>query len=170
MTYEEYPPDHYVQPWSVETERLTYLCDIDGTLTFRSQERDDDLTTRGIHDYDRVSEDWYNDDVFATVSMLQQAGARIIFVSGRPESCREDTERWLNQRGMLRTSDDNPLYMRTTGDRRPDTIVKRELFDKYIRPMAYQIAGVFDDRNRVVRKTWREQLGLTVYHVADHDF
>jgi hypothetical protein len=60
--------------------------------------------------------------------------------------------------------------MRTTGDRRPDTIVKRELFDKYIRPRRLRIGGVFDDRNRVVFKTWREQLGLTVFHVAWHDF
>ena len=47
--------------------------------------------------------------------------------------------------------------------------MKRELFDKNIRPGGHYIAGVFDDRNRVV-KMWREQLGLTVYHVADHDF
>jgi len=168
MTYEEYEPKHYVQPDTLG--QPVYLCDIDGTLTFRSDELDADPTRRGIHDYDRVSEDLYHPDVFNTVGALQQAGAKIIFVSGRPGSCREDTEAWLNAPGILVCDDVNPLYMRTTGDRRPDTIVKREIFDQYIRPRGYYIAGVFDDRNRVVFQTWREQLGLTTFHVAWHTF
>lgn len=169
MSYEEYPPDHYVQPIALGLQPV-YLCDIDGTLTWRSDEYDAAPTTRGIHDYHRVSEDLYNPDVFNTVGALQQGGAKIVFVSGRPESCRADTVEWINAPGILVCDDENPLYMRTTGDHRPDTIVKRELFDKYIRPEEYSIFGVFDDRNRVVRKTWRDQLGLTVFHVADHDF
>jgi hypothetical protein len=168
MSYEEYPPNHYEQPAPLGLQPV-YLCDIDGTLTFRSDELDADPTRRGIHDYDRVSEDLYHPDVFNTVGALQQGGAKIIFVSGRPESCREDTVEWINAPGILTCDHDNPLYMRTTGDRRPDTIVKRELFDKNIRPDGHHIFGVFDDRNRVVRM-WRGQLGLTVFHVADHDF
>lgn len=169
MAYEEYPPDHYIQPANLGLQPV-YLCDIDGTLTFRSKELDADPTTRGIHDYHRVSEDLYHPDVFNAVGALQQGGAKIIFVSGRPESCRADTVAWINAPGILVCDADNPLHMRTTGDRRPDTIVKRELFDWHVRPWSYYIAGVFDDRNRVVKKTWREQLGLTVFHVADHDF
>lgn len=168
LTYDEYPPDPYVQPDTLG--QPVYLCDIDGTLTFRSEELDADPARRGIHDYDRVSEDLYHPEVFNTVGALQQGGAKIIFVSGRPESCRKDTVGWINAPEILKTDRDNPLYMRTTGDHRPDTIIKRELFDTFIRPQGYYIAGVFDDRNRVVRKTWREQLRLTVYHVADHDF
>lgn len=166
-SYVEYAPDHYSQPITFAQE--TFLCDIDGTLTFRSPDLDADPLRRGIHDYDRVSEDLYHPEVFNTVGTLQQAGAKIIFVSGRPESCRADTEAWINAPEILKTDRDNPLYMRTTGDRRPDTIVKRELFDTHIRPQGLYILGVFDDRNRVVRM-WREQLGLTVFHVADHDF
>lgn len=170
MSYEEYPPDHYIQPELDASWGVTYLCDIDGTLTFRSKAHDNDTNTRGIHDYHRVSEDWYNEPVVETVARLQRGGAKIIYVSGRPGSCREDSEAWINAPGTLVCDDLNPLYMRTTGDRRPDTIVKREIFDQWIRPRGYYIAGVFDDRNRVVFKTWREQLGLTVFHVADHDF
>lgn len=169
MSYEEYPPDHYVQPLELGLQPV-YICDIDGTLTWRAPDGAVEFSnTRGIHDYDRVSEDLYHPDVFNTVGALQQSGAMIIFVSGRPESCREDTVAWINAPGILTCDLDNPLYMRTTGDRRPDTIVKRELFDKNIRPDGHHIFGVFDDRNRVVRM-WREQLGLTVFHVADHDF
>lgn len=168
MSYEEYEPDHYVQPIALGLQPV-YICDIDGTLTWRSEEYDAAPQHRGIHDYDRVSEDLYHPDVFNTVGSLQQSGAMIIYVSGRPESCREDTMAWINAPGILTCDLDNPLYMRTTGDRRPDTIVKRELFDKNIRPDGHHIFGVFDDRNRVVRM-WRDQLGLTVFHVADHDF
>lgn len=168
LTYPEYPPDPYVQPETLG--QPVYLCDIDGTLTWRTEEMHADPATRGIHDYHRVSEDLYHPEVFNAVGALQQGGAKIVFVSGRPQSCREDTVAWINAPGILVCDDDNPLYMRNTGDFRPDTIVKRELFDQYIRSQGYYIAGVFDDRNRVVFKTWREQLGLTVFHVAWHDF
>lgn len=168
MPYDEYPPDPYVQPLELGLQPV-YICDIDGTLTWRSPEYDAAPQHRGIHEYHRVSEDLYHPDVFNTVGALQQGGAKIIFVSGRPDSCRDDTVAWLNAPEILTCDLDNPLYMRKTGDRRPDTIVKRELFDQNIRPDGYHIFGVFDDRNRVVRM-WREQLGLTVFHVADHDF
>jgi len=169
MAYEEYPPDHYVQPLGLGLQPA-YICDIDGTLSWRPPEGAEGYPPqRGFYEYDRVMEDLYDSDVFNTVGALQQAGAKIIFVSGRPESCREDTTAWINAPEILKCDLDNPLYMRTTGDFRPDTIVKRELFDKHIRPEGYHIFGVFDDRNRVV-KMWREQLGLTVFHVKDHDF
>jgi hypothetical protein len=168
VPYDEYPPDHYIQPLT-RNQQPVYLCDIDGTLTRRDEDNLEVSNTRGIHDYERVSEDLYHPEVFDTVAALQQSGAKIIFVSGRPDSCRNDSVAWLNAPESLKCDHDNPLYMRKTGDRRPDTIVKRELFDNLIRPCGYRILGVFDDRNRVVRM-WRDQLGLTVFHVADHNF
>jgi hypothetical protein len=162
MTYAEYEPDPYVQPFNRSIE--AYIVDLDGTIAGRDH---DDPTTRGPHDYDRVYEDYPIHEVITPIRALQNAGYEIIFVSGRPESCRRDTSLWIPARAGLHL---DTLHMRTTGDRRPDTIVKRELFDKYIRPRRLRIGGVFDDRNRVVFKTWREQLGLTVFHVAWHDF
>ena len=55
------------------------------------------------------------------------------------------------------------LYMRKTGDKRDDTIVKEEIFKEFIEP-EYIVLGVIDDRNKVVRM-W-ERLGLKVMKVG----
>lgn len=57
--------------------------------------------------------------------------------------------------------------MRGVDDLRNDAIVKKELAERYILPM-YNVRGVFDDRDRVV-KMWRE-LGLTCYQCAYGSF
>jgi hypothetical protein len=59
------------------------------------------------------------------------------------------------------------LHMRGRGDHRPDQVVKRELYERRVRPR-YTVTAVLDDRAKVVRM-WRE-LGLTVLQVADGDF
>jgi hypothetical protein len=56
------------------------------------------------------------------------------------------------------------LTMRKTGDRRPDYIVKRELFDTHIRNR-YNVIVAFDDRQQVVNM-YRD-LGITVLQVAE---
>lgn len=50
---------------------------------------------------------------------------------------------------------------------RKDVVIKRELFDRYIRDN-YQVLFVLDDRNQVV-DMWRE-LGLKCLQVAPGDF
>ena len=89
----------------------------------------------------------------------------VIIVSGRDEIYREVTEKWLADNGI---SYDH-LYMRPTeeGQKREDSIIKYELFNKHIRPLNYRILGVYDDRHRVLRM-WRE-LGLTTFHVNGPD-
>jgi hypothetical protein len=59
------------------------------------------------------------------------------------------------------------LLMRPSGDSRPDSVVKRELYERYVAPR-HTVTAVLDDRNAVVRM-WRD-LGLTVLQVADGDF
>lgn len=159
-TYDEYPPDHYELPFS-RPLTVAYIVDIDGTCADHSR------SGRDHYEYDRVDEDDPIPDVIRVIDALAHE-AKIIFVSGRDESCREKTEAWIDKHFCF---DQYELYMRPAGDRRPDTIIKRELFDKHLRNRTdIGIAGVFDDRNRVVEKTWRYQLGLTTFHVADHDF
>lgn len=57
--------------------------------------------------------------------------------------------------------------MRPEGDIRKDSIVKREIFENYIRDY-YNIQFVLDDRNQVV-EMWRS-LGLKCLQVAEGDF
>jgi predicted kinase len=137
-----------------------YIVDVDGTVALIPP------GGRSPFDMTRVSEDLPNPAVVWTINALKQDIAHdpaIIFVSGRDESGRADTETWLKEYFGSYYA----LYMRPHGDNRPDDVVKYELFDRHIRG-SFNVTGVFDDRNRVV-KMWRE-IGLTVFQVAEGDF
>jgi len=133
------------------------VVDIDGTLALHNG--------RSPYDLHLCGDDLPNAPVIEAVMHARAGGARIVFCSGREDSARADTEAWLD-RHVDRT-DDEPLLMRAAGDRRRDSIVKRELFDEHIRDQ-YAVLYVLDDRNQVVQM-WRS-LGLTVLQVAEGDF
>lgn len=133
-----------------------YIVDIDGTVAIKGD--------RSPYDETRVSEDTPNMPVIEIVQCLSADGAAIVFVSGRSEDCRADTQNWLVQYVALQKFD---LFMRASGDKRKDSIVKREIFEGKIKDR-YAIQAVFDDRNQVV-DMWRS-LGLTCLQVAPGDF
>lgn len=133
------------------------ICDIDGTVA--------EMNGRSPYDYSLVSTDRPKLKIIHMLKGRYAQNREIIFVSGRPESCRGDTEAWL--RFHLGFPFEH-LYMRATGDNRNDAIVKREIFDTHIR-FKYNVSLVFDDRDRVVRM-WREELGLTCLQVAPGNF
>jgi predicted kinase len=133
-----------------------FLVDIDGTVAVAAG--------RSPYDETRVGEDTPNEPVVRVVRALSAAGYRIVFCSGRTEACRDATVAWLAAHVGV---DYDALHMRPRGDRRKDTLVKAEIFDKHVR-YAYRIVAVLDDRAQVVRM-WRA-LGLTVLQVAEGDF
>ena len=57
--------------------------------------------------------------------------------------------------------------MRAAGDDRKDEIIKREIYNREIKP-AFDVLCVLDDRDQVVRM-WRA-MGLTCLQVAPGDF
>lgn len=89
-------------------------------------------------------------------------GRTIILVSGREELYRQQTEDWLYNNRI----DYDTLYMRQSGDRRKDDVVKKEIYENQIRGK-YNILFVLDDRPRVCRMWY--QLGLTVLKIGDPD-
>ncbi|MGW1195718.1 phosphatase domain-containing protein [Streptomyces sp. NPDC002536] len=80
----------------------------------------------------------------------------LAYVTGRPESCRRDTEDWLARQGLPR----GPLLMRRDGDRRPARTVKPEL----LRSLAQErcVTAVVDDDVQVC--TAYEATGFRVLH------
>lgn len=134
------------------------ICDIDGTLAIKGD--------RDIYDYSRVEVDKPNLPIVRLVQVLAY-DRDIIFMSGRDDSCYEQTRDWIVEHLGYAYPESIELYMRKTGDKRKDAIVKRELFDEHIRDK-YRVDYVIDDRNSVVGM-WRS-LGLTVLQVADGDF
>lgn len=131
------------------------VVDIDGTLALHNGRSPYDLT--------RVSHDLPNRGVVEAVRAAHAHGNAIVYLSGREDSCRADTQAWLDKHVGVT----GPLFMRPADDKRKDSIVKRELFDTHVRDN-YDVLRVYDDRKQVVTM-WRA-LGLTVCQVDEGDF
>jgi predicted kinase len=144
---EVYVPDESLPP--------AWLVDVDGTLALHGERNPFDLT--------KVLEDTIADPVRDLVQGLAAMGFGIVVMSGREDSCRQDTWNWLTEHGIPF----HELHMRETGDHRNDSIVKREMFMRDVAPR-WNVRGSLDDRDRVVAM-WRE-LGLTCAQVASGDF
>ncbi|MEU9871090.1 hypothetical protein AB0C87_24885 [Actinomadura sp. NPDC048021] len=140
-----------------------FLVDIDGTVAKRNEE---DPNVRHPFDWKRVGEDLPNDPVIEVVRALDSAGHTIFYLSGRSSVCYRETSEWLD---LYVGPIGELLLMRQDGDHRPDTVVKRELYEEKVFPFYGKPLAVLDDRNSVV-KMWREELGLTVLQVAEGDF
>ncbi|MEU6261841.1 AAA family ATPase [Saccharopolyspora shandongensis] len=135
------------------------MVDIDGTVALMKK----GAGARSPFDWHRVGEDEPNRPVIEAVHAAADAGFTVIFCSGRDNSCRAETRVWLDEHVMT----GGGLFMRPAGDYRRDSVVKVELFDRYIRDH-YNVRYVLDDRKQVV-EAWRG-LGLTVMQVAEGDF
>lgn len=132
------------------------IVDVDGTVA--------DKGDRHPFDWFKVDEDRPIELVCSNVRALQEYVDGIIFLSGRSEFCRWQTEQWLSEHVLPKPWS---LYMRQADDYRPDTIIKDELYTIHIEPY-YEVFLILDDRNSVVGM-WREK-GLPVYQVAFGDF
>ena len=146
------------KPYNDRSRSHCVVCDLDGTLALMNG-------GRGPFEWDKVYQDEINLPVWECLNAMRRAGFVIIFVSGREDSCREETQRWLRDKcGFV---EEYPLFMRKSKDNRKDSIVKEEIYRKHIFPF-YYIQFVLDDRNQVVDHL--RELGLTVFQVAPGNF
>ena len=133
----------------------TIIVDIDGTLAI--------MGDRSPYAWHEVEKDLPNPHVVNFVKNHIEEGHKVIIMSGRDGICRRETKRWLDKY----VAPDLTLFMRAQNDKRPDYIVKHELFHNNIADN-YHVTLVLDDRNSVVR-LWRA-LGLNCWQVAEGDF
>jgi predicted kinase len=132
------------------------VVDIDGTVAERGN--------RSPYDESRVISDSPISDVINIVKALSDK-YEIIIVSGRTDSCRDDTVKWIGRE--FGEDFEYTLHMRKTGDQRPDYIIKNEIYDSLILPQNNVIMA-FDDRDQVVRHV--RSRGITVAQVAPGRF
>lgn len=147
----------------------TIIVDIDGTIA-RPGERLKYLES-DPPDWGSFYNDCFDDEpileIIELVKMfIVKRGYRVVFCTGRRESVRFKTEKWIkNYLGFKPTIDS--LLMRSDGDHRRDVFVKPEMLDKSS-VFFSDVLFILEDRNSMVKK-WRD-LGYTCLQVAEGDF
>lgn len=134
---------------------MAVICDIDSTLALH--------VARGPYELDKCETDALNGPVAMTLGALQNQGHKVVLVSGRYDSHRPHTGRWLAKHGVKYDA----LFMRAVGDDRSDDNVKLDIFQNLVAP-EYNVWLALDDRDRCVI-LWR-LLGLTCFQVAPGSF
>ena len=162
----------------MKNEKDIIVCDLDGTLAncehrVHHVRREDSNGLKKKPDWDSFYAGVKGDSVNTPVLFIldtflnsQPTPFNIIFCSGRPERCREDTIWWLREECRLWHPPVMQLLMRKDGDFRADYIVKQEILDAHIDKE--RVLFVLDDRQQVV-DMWRRN-GLTCLQVAEGNF
>ena len=132
------------------------IFDVDGTLAHMDGKR-------SPFDWKAVGVDRVDNVIARQLKLHKDAGDKILVVSGRDGSCRNETTEWLTKHELYF----DELLMRPEGDYRKDSIIKKEIFENYIYGK-YNVILVYDDRDQVV-ETWRS-LGLKCLQVEPGNF
>jgi hydroxymethylpyrimidine pyrophosphatase-like HAD family hydrolase len=146
----------------------TIIVDIDGTVADCSHRLHHIMKTPKDHDafYEACDQDEPIHEIIHLVETLHRAGYFVIFMTGRPHRIYTKTRDWINRHMHL--EDKYTLLMRQNGDHRQDSVIKSELYQKYI-SWKYTVDFVIEDRASVV-KMWRELAGLRCLQVDEGDF
>jgi predicted kinase len=133
------------------------LVDMDGTLAL--------IKGRSPYDTGSSYKDKRNEPVAWAVNALKAMSPNLLIfiVTGREDKFHNVTEEWLLKNNVRY----DEIYMRPTGDRRPDVEIKHEIYKQNFKGK-YNILSVWEDRVRNV-KMYRE-LGLPVFQVAEGDY
>ncbi len=152
-----------------------FIFDLDGTLA------DDRHRRHHIQRDDGKPKDWkayfaacIHDGVHAhtrrVLHSLQAEGAEIWIFTGRSDTTRPDTLRWIKDNIVSTGPGMYPqrICMRQENDRTPDTLLKIGWLRECPQHEQSRVAAVFEDRARVVA-AWRAA-GVPCYQVEDANF
>jgi hypothetical protein len=119
--------------------------------------------------FEACVDDMPNAGVIGMFLQLYSMGNQLFIWSGRDSKVRAQTLNWLVVfLGIPRKQIDEMLQMRPEGDFTPDEQLKRKWLNLMSKPMRKRLAGVFDDRDKVVAM-WRAE-GVTCFQVAPGNF
>lgn len=152
--YNRYLRPAYVAPIFKENIPDVIICDIDGTLAH--------MKDRGPFEWLKVGAD-IADVAIANLLFRLEDWYQIVLLSGRDETCRPETEKWLDENGIQYSL----LLMRPEGNTETDWIVKERIYKERIEGKL-NVLFVLDDRQQVV-DMWRRN-GLKCLQVAEGNF
>lgn len=138
------------------------IFDIDGTLADNSARQEILIKDKRAWNkfFEAMGDDKPNEQLVVLYKLITESKQyTMIIVTGRPKQYKEMTEQWLFWNEIAYEY----IYMRTTGDYRPDAIVKEEILLEIQKE--YKVAFVVDDRNSVV-SMWRKH-GILCLQCAD---
>lgn len=144
---------------------MDIICDIDGTLA-NIQHRLHWIATKPKNwkaFFDGMVDDEPITPVIDLLRLFNMKTATIIYVSGRPDSHRSETQSWLRRNFLP----GGPVYMRKAGDYRPDDLVKEEILNQIKTDGFFPVLAI-DDRPRVCRM-WRRN-GLICMQLNEEEF
>lgn len=120
------------------------IVDIDGTLANNKH--------RSPYDMEQIHNDL---PITATCKIVERAyeNVDVILVSGRSEKYKNETVKRLHSFGVAYTY----LFMRPANDTRPDTEIKKEIYEMNIKGI-YNVLFAIDDRTRIVDQ--RREMGI----------
>lgn len=135
------------------------ICDLDGTIAL--------MNGRTPYDDSKIETDVVNYQVKQILDNYIKLGIKVIYVTGRAGSpeCKQNTINWLTKNNLL--YENSKLLFRQDKDYRPDSIVKKEIYENHIKDI-YFVEFVLDDRDSVVAM-WRD-LGLLCLQVYYGNF
>ena len=96
-------------------------------------------------------------EIINKVKALEKEGRRIIFLTGRPEKYRQQTEDWLKKYFTF----DLEILMRKDNDRRNKIEIKKELFETHLSSL--EIKVIFENDPELIF-LWKK-LGFIVFEV-----
>lgn len=143
---------------------MIVICDIDGTIADCSHRLH--LIKDKPKNWNKFHELCIQDKVVENIQEIVWCLNKfhiVIYITGRPESSRELTEKWLANHSFP----EGDLYMRKDGDYRQDWITKAEHLDKVLIDDV-KILCALEDRDQVC-DMWREK-GVTCLQVKKGDY
>ena len=147
---------------------MIYIFDIDGTLADISHRLH--FITEEAKDSDTFYKACVDDapifEVITVARALREAGAIIVYSTGRSTLVYNETVEWLKK---WRLPNPQRVYMRPDGDHQEDSVVKSTLLNMINADYASEkLGGIFEDRQQVV-DMYRAR-GIRVFQVAKGDF
>jgi hypothetical protein len=117
------------------------IFDLDGTLAL--------MRKRSPFDWDRVDEDDVNEIVLEQLKFHRSLGRTIILVSGRDGAALAKTKEWLEFYEIPY----DYLFLKDKDDNRKDSIVKKEIYNNFIKDK-FNVICAYDDRIQVLNEVW----------------
>ena len=130
------------------------IVDLDGTLSL--------INNRTVYDSKEAINDVVNESILDIINRYKD-DHEIIIITGRQVKSHNETHEWLKKNNIKV----DVLYMRDDNDYRQDSIIKLDVYKKFIKNK-YSVKFVLEDRDQVV--DMYRQIGLPCFQVYYGDF